>query len=165
MTQFERFASRATSDISVIDITYKVEESVDFRNEPCAEDVFVNETEAFNAWWEFANLGVSRGLLEGFLHDIRELEFLEGQVYPLSPDDEGYSFEEDCRITHQLVKENPIELFSDYCEAEIVHLDYKHGLMNGSWKSDVYWYEVRNNQEFWDWADKHARNLNLELVG
>jgi hypothetical protein len=164
MTQFEYISSNVTTDEDVIDISYNVERTISLREEPCEQDIFVNETDGFDSWWDFTSLQINRSVREDFLDEVRSFDFLKDEVYQISPGEEGYSFDEDCKIAYQLTRESPVDLFMDHCYCEVVRYDHKEGLMKGSWSHCYEWGEIKNNQELWDWIEKNKSKLEIKIT-
>jgi hypothetical protein len=160
MSYLDTLNTMNLKDDTDIDIVFTASADVWFTDDVGEYDVLVNKTNAFEAWWEYMNLDTNREDLQYFVEDDSHIYNMNG--YHLKPDDEGYSYEDDRAGAYLAVKENPGDLF-DFAECETIRFDHKRGQVRGQWTSFMPWWAVREAEDFWQWVQKYASNLELSV--
>jgi hypothetical protein len=143
-----------------VEFTFRTSRDVNVSGDVEEHNILVNKTNCFNAWWELMNLPPNAVALSDFVQDTTH--YHDFNEYPLDPEDEEYSFAEDCAGALQAVREYPGDLF-DFAEVEVIQHDHKRGELRGSWIVELNWDLIRDCPEVWEWAEKYRSNLEVSV--
>lgn len=156
MTNLDILSDSNIDDDAILLFRYTTEHDVSLREYPEERNVIVNKTDSLEIWWKLMSLECNR---DNFLIYLdRGREFLEGDYYiPVS--NEQLLFDEP--EIYKAYKENSDDLF-EILECETINHDSKSGLVKGTWETDFYWKDVKNDIKFFEIIKQAEGQIDLE---